>query len=100
MDRKEVIRRISTLRYRANLSARALSHLIDMNDGYISGLESNKNFVPKMEVLFRIIDVCGSTPEEFFYENFDKYKIDKKTFLFLDSLSQTQKEAIVNLYKN
>lgn len=66
MDKIEIINRISYLRTRANLSARALSQKIEMNDGYINRLEAKKDFLPSVEVLLRIIEACGSTTEEFF----------------------------------
>lgn len=99
MEYDEVINRISALRNRAKLSARALSLEIGKNPGYINRLESQKDFVPTVTTLLDIIEVCGSTPEEFFYENMFEYKTDKTALEFLKSLTENQKHAIMNLYK-
>ena len=64
-QKRDIIIRISRARTNANLSARALSQKIEMNDGYINRLESKKDFLPSVEVLLKIIDVCGLTIEEF-----------------------------------
>ena len=80
MERFEVIERISALRTRANLSARKLSMLIDKNDSYIAGLESRKDFLPSLDVLFQIIKICNSTPAEFFYYDINEYQTDKNLF--------------------
>lgn len=99
MDLNEIINRIGILRSRANLSARALSLAIDKNASYINILEHKRNFEPSLSTLMDIIRVCGSTPEEFFYYDINKYKIDVKALSFLKTLSERQKEAIMNLYK-
>jgi transcriptional regulator with XRE-family HTH domain len=99
MTNEEVITRISIFRVRANLSARALSIAIEKSDGYIHNLETARNFLPSLSTLLKIIEACGSTPEEFFYSDIHQYKTDKKALDFLKTLSETQKEAIMNLYK-
>lgn len=100
MDIKEIVARIGIIRTRANLSARALSLAIGKNASYIHLLESNKTtFEPSLSVLLDIIEVCGSTPEEFFYSDFNQYKLDKQALEFLKTLSPNQKQAIMNLYK-
>lgn len=99
MNREEIINRISIIRTRANLSARALSQLIDMNDGYISRLESKKDFLPTMEVFMRILTECNTTPEEFFYHNINNYKTDTSVLEKLDSVSEEKKQAILTLLK-
>jgi transcriptional regulator with XRE-family HTH domain len=99
MDLNEVILRIGILRQRANLSARALSLEIGKNEGYINRLETHKDFVPTINVLLDIIEVCGSTPEEFFYHDIFQYNTDKKTLDFINNLNEKQKKAIMNLYE-
>ena len=98
MDLDTIIERIGYLRNRAGLTQRALSVKIGKNPGYINRLEVMKDFTPTVTTLLDIIDVCGSTPEEFFYENFYQYKTDKQAFEFLKTLSETQKKAVMNLY--
>lgn len=100
MDIKEIIKRIEIIRTRANFSARALSLAIGKNASYIHLLESSKtSFEPSLSVLLDIIEVCGSTPEEFFYYDINQYAQDRKALDFFKTLSSYQKEAIMNLYK-
>lgn len=99
MDINEIIVRIYFLRNRANLSARKLSIAIGKNAGYIHLLENKRNFEPSLSTVLKIIEVCGSSPEEFFYGDLNGYKNDKKTLDFLKTLSERQKDAITNLYK-
>jgi transcriptional regulator with XRE-family HTH domain len=101
MELDELIHRIGVLRARANLSARALSLKINMNECYINRLENNKTkFEPSLGTLFSIIEACDSTPEEFFYHNINEFKIDKQTIDLLKKLSHEQKEALMTLLKN
>lgn len=99
MDINDIIDRIGIIRTRANLSARALSLAIGKSDGYIHLLETSRNFEPSLSTLLEIISVCGCTPEEFFYGDIHRYETDKKALEFLKTLSEAQKEAIMNLYK-
>ncbi len=99
MELKEIVERIGIIRTRANLSARALSLTIGKNASYIHLLESEKTtFEPSLSVLLDIIEVCGSTPEEFFYYDINAYKQDKQALEFFKTLSSNQKNAIMNLY--
>ena len=99
MDLDEIILRINILRNRAKLSARALSVAIGKNPGYINRLETQKDFVPTITAILDIIRECDSTPEEFFYYDIFEYKTDMQTLNFIKTLSQKQKNAIMNLYK-
>ncbi len=99
MDIDEIIDRIGIIRTRANLSARALSRMINKTDSYINVLETKRNFEPSLSTLLEIIRVCGATPEEFFYGDIHAYTTDKSALQFFKTLSNTQKEAIMNLYK-
>lgn len=87
-QKQDIIIRISRARNNANLSARALSQKIDMNDGYINRLESKKDFLPSLDVLLKIINVCGLTCEEFFYENSRDYAKDKEIIKLLSSVDE------------
>lgn len=98
MTVEEVIDRIGEVRTRADLSARALSLTIGKNPAYITQLESKKGFEPSLSVLLDICEVCGVTPEEFFYHDMRAYKTDMQVIEFLKTLSDTQKKAIMNLY--
>ena len=54
MNREDIIDKISMARTSANLSARALSQIIDMNENYISRLENKRDFLPSLEVFLKI----------------------------------------------
>ncbi len=97
MDKDEIINRISRLRTRANLSARALSMAIGMNEGYINRLETKRDFSPSIDVLLNIIEVCNSCTEEFFYYNLDNYNEDMKIIKLLKNTNSTKKNAILTL---
>lgn len=101
MEKQDIINRISVLRTRANLSARALSINIGMNEWYISRLESKKQgFLPSVDVLLKIIKECGSTPEEFFYYDVNQYKKDEEIIKLLSTANDEKKQAIISLLKN
>lgn len=95
MDRTEIIERIGYFRTKAKLSQKALSIDIGMNIGYINRLESKKDFLPSLEVLLKIIEVCGITEEEFFYSNIHSYENDKLLIDKLSKLSNDKKEALL-----
>ena len=80
-----IVNRISELRTRKGFTARALSISIGMNESYINGLESRKNWLPSMEVMLNIIDELGVTPTEFFTDpNVPTFYADKETVHFLN----------------
>lgn len=99
MDKFEIIERIGYFRTKAKLSQKALSIDIDMNVGYINRLECKKDFLPSLEVLLKIIEVCGVTVEEFFYNDMENYKQDKEILERLKSLPRDKREALLNLLK-
>lgn len=98
-QKQYIIERIAKARANANLSARALSQKIDMNEGYINRLESKRDFLPSVEVLLRIIKVCGMTLEEFFYSDSFSYKTDKDILNLLKSTDIETKQAILTILK-
>lgn len=97
MEREEIIKKISIARANANLSARALSQKIEMNDGYINRLESKKDFLPSVEVLLKIIEACNMSVEQFFYNDFLSYEKDMKIINLLNRVSDREKDAIITL---
>ena len=99
MDLEEIITRISKLRMQAKLSARQLSQEIEMNDSYINALESKRNFVPNLLVVLKIIEVCGSTPAEFFYPVMEDYQKDQEIIKLLNKTNSTTKDAVLTILK-
>lgn len=100
IDKNEIINRISYLRTRAHLSARALSFLVGKNGGYINRLEAKKDFLPTIETLLEIISACNSSVEEFFYKDINSYKKDSEIIELLANVKEEKKEAIITLLKN
>lgn len=98
MDVKEIIRRIGYFRNRANLSAKGLSLSIDKNPAYIAKMESGE-YEPSMRVVLDIIEACGTTPEEFFSEDIDSYKLNKETLSIIKKLDENKKVALKELLK-
>ena len=96
MDKNDIIMRIGYIRTRAKLSQKALSYAIDMNPNYINRLESKKDFLPSLEVLMRIIEVCGSTPEEFFYHDISAFASDRVLSEKINALPSDVKDFVLN----
>lgn len=96
MDKTEIIERIGYIRVKAKLTQKALSAAIDMNPSYINRLESKKDFLPSLEVLMKIIEVCGSTPEEFFSSDISQYERDQELIRTLKALPEDVKGFILN----
>lgn len=99
MDLKEIIRRIGYFRNKCNLSARELSLRIGKNEAYINKLESFDFNLPT-SVLLDIIDVCGITPQEFFYDNPQDYDSDKELITLFKNLSTEKKQNLIDFIKN
>lgn len=101
MNKQDIITRISIIRNRANLSARALSIAIGMNEWYISRLESKKyGFLPSMEVFLKILEECNCSPQEFFHYDISQYKKDEAILNLLEKANDEKKAAILSLLKN
>lgn len=96
MDKIEIINRIGYIRVRAKLTQKALSAAIEMNPSYINRLESKKDFLPSLEVLLKIIEVCGSSPEEFFYHDIYAYEHDRRLDEKIHSLPDDVRDFILN----
>lgn len=96
---KDIIIRIKQAREKAHLSARELSLLIGKNGTYLTKLE-NSEFNITMQTIIDIVNACGITLEEFFYRNQLSYSKDKELLDFFSTLSDKQKDAILNLYKD
>ena len=99
MDKAEIIRKINTIRNDAKLSARKLSLNIDMHESYINRLETKKNFLPSMEVFFRILEECNCSAAKFFYPDPANYESDMAILEKFKSLSDDKKKALLEFIK-
>ncbi|MDH6363288.1 transcriptional regulator with XRE-family HTH domain [Enterococcus sp. PF1-24] len=61
----EIGEKLRNLRVQKNLTQEELGERTDLTKGYISQLERDLSS-PSMETFFNILEVLGSTPEEFF----------------------------------
>lgn len=96
MDKTEIINRIGYIRVKAKMTQKALSFAVGMNPSYINRLESKKDFLPSLEVLLKIIEVCGSSVEEFFYHDITAYERDRQISEKIRSLPDDVKELVLN----
>ncbi len=99
MNKEELIFRIGTIRRENNLSARALSLKIDMHESYINRLETQKDFLPSLEVFFKILDVCNCSPEKFFYHDYKNFDRDMEFLEILKNMSDEKKNALLIFIK-
>lgn len=97
MNREDIINKISMARNNANLSARALSQIIDMNENYINRLENKRDFLPSLEVFMKIIEACNLTPDQFFYYDMKAYNKDLEIIKLLKNTSEEKKNAVISL---
>ena len=97
MNKDEIINKISMARSNANLSARALSQIIDMNENYINRLENKRDFLPSLEVFLKIIEACNLTPDQFFYYDMKAYSKDIEIIKLLKNTSDDKKKAVITL---
>ena len=98
MTIQEIILRIAQMRTEANLSARELSGRIGKSGSYVNALESRKGeFEPSLSALLDMIEVCGKTPEEFFYHDPALYRQDMELMQYFKKLTPDQKGAVLQL---
>ena len=94
---KDIIARIGQIRSEAGLSSRELSLRIGKNESYVHSMEGKYGFEPSLSALLDMIEVCGKTPEEFFYHDPAQYRQDMELLLHFKKLTPEQKAAILTL---
>ena len=99
MEKTELISKIGVIRTKANLSARKLSLNIAMHESYINRLESQKDFLPSMEVFFRILEECNCSAERFFYHDYKNFDNDMEILEKFRTLSEDKKRALLEFIK-
>lgn len=94
---KDIIARIGQIRSEAGLSSRELSLRIGKNESYVHSMEGKYGFEPSLSALLDMIEVCGKTPEEFFYHDSAQYRQDMELLQHFKKLTPEQKAAILTL---
>ena len=97
-NRKFLIDRLGYFRSKAKLSARELSQRLGFSIAYIAKFE-NGDFNMPSEVLLNAIEICGSTPEEFFFKDLNSYAEEKGILDLYKNLSVDSKQTILDLMK-
>ena len=97
-NRRYLINRLGYIRNRANMSGRELSIQLNKSIAYIAKFD-NGDFEMPSEILLNAIQLCGSTPEEFFSRNIGKYGEMKELIDMYETLSPDSKQTILDLMK-
>ncbi len=95
-ERQFLINRLGYIRNRAGLSARELSQRLGFSIAYIAKFENGDFSIPA-EVLLNAIEICGSSPAEFFSEDITSYNETKEVVERYKKLSDENKETIKDL---
>lgn len=96
--RKYLINRVGYARNKANLSGRTLSNMLGYSEAYIAKFENGDFSIPA-EVILDIIEICGMTVEEFFFEDIANYEENKSLLNNFNKLTNESKLTILNLMK-
>ena len=86
--------KIKNLRVQKNLTQEELGERTDLSKGYISQLERDLSS-PSMETFFTILEVLGTTPQDFFSEEEEEQKVvyqksERTTFVDEERLYQIE----------
>lgn len=95
---KFLIDRLGVIRTNAKLSTRELSLRLGKSASYISNF-SNGKFVMSMDTLFDAIEICGSTPEEFFSDNIKDYQKNKEIMDEIKKLPFNKRDVVLQFIK-
>ena len=94
-----LVARVAALRVRNNLSQRELSLRIGKESSYINRLEQSK-FMPSVDTLYDIAEVCNSSLEEVFCRNFEHYAADRELLNIFECLSKEKKKLLVKFLQS
>lgn len=95
---KDILFRIGYFRNKNNLSARETSLRLGASEGHINRIERN-SIELKVKTLLDFLDLINVSPLEFFYPNPDNYEKDKELIEIISSLSNENKQTIIDLAK-
>ena len=74
MDYQQIIERLKLIRMRNHLSAKDLGKLLGNSYTYFYKVEDG-SIILSMPKLLEVLQLLGVTTEEFFYDDFENYKI-------------------------
>ncbi len=94
----DIIFRIGYFRNKHHLSARELSLRMGENESFINRLE-RKQVALKMETILNFCELLEIELEEFFYCKPENYKKDIQILKEINSLSNENKDVIINLVR-
>lgn len=98
MSYDDIIYRIGYFRNKNNLSAREASLQLGFSDSFINRIE-RKSVELKVSTLMNFMEIVNITPEEFFYYKPENYERDKQLLDVVKSLSNENKEALMDIAK-
>lgn len=98
MSYDDIIYRIGYFRNKNNLSAREASLQLGFSDSFINRIE-RKSVELKVSTLMNFMEIVNITPEEFFYYKPENYEKDKQLLEVVKSLSNENKEALMDIAK-
>ena len=96
MTIEDIINRITYARKQINLSARELSNKLNKNNNYIHTIENGKAS-PNLKTLLKIIEICGMTCEQFFYNDITNYTKDIILLNKIKQLNAVKAQALSDL---
>jgi len=94
--RQKLIEKLIFVRERAGLNRKELSHKINRGVNFISKVEKGKTPI-SLDDLDKIIEICDSSLEEFFYDKFESYGVDKEILHRLNEISPESKDVVLSL---
>lgn len=96
-DTMEIGSKIKNLRIQKNLTQEELGERTDLTKGYISQLERDLSS-PSMDSFFNLLEVLGTTPQEFFNEKSHEQKVvydETERTIYYDEDKKYQVEWLV-----
>ena len=94
----EIINRVGYFRTKSNLSLRETSLRLGYNPQFMKTIE-DKSIELKVKTLLDFFDVVDITPQDFFYLGKEYSKEDKNLLELFSSLSNDNKQIVIELMK-
>jgi len=99
MDYKNIIEKLSLIRTERKLSSRAFGRMLGNSDTYFYKIE-NGSIILTLPKFLEVLDALEVTPEEFFWQDLQKYEEQKNLIKNFEKLSSESKETILKLISN